>query len=192
MARPAAIGLERRPAAVTLLDHVAALLEGADVAYALVGAGALAVHGVSRSTVDHDLLTTEPRVLTRPFWIALPADVLVDQRRGDGDDPLAGVVRFTQAGQRDVDLMVGRAGWMDGVLQRRTTVPLPGHDLPVVSLSDLILLKLYAGGTQDRWDIAQLLATTSAATVQEDVESRLHLLPSECGSLWQRLASPGG
>ena len=173
-----------------LLDHVAALLEGADVAYALVGAGALAVHGVSRSTVDHDLLTTEPRVLTRPFWTALPAGVLVDPRRGDAADPLAGVVRFTLAGQRDVDVVVGRAGWMDGVLQRRTTVPLPGRDLPVVALSDLILLKLYAGGMQDRWDIGQLLATTSASNVREDVESRLNLLPAECGALWQRLAAP--
>jgi len=190
MSRPAAIDVHRRATAVTLLDHVAALLEGADVPYALVGAGALAVHGVSRSTVDHDLLTTEPGVLARPFWTALPADVSVDSRRGDDSDPLGGVVRFIQMGQRDVDLVVGRAGWMDGVLQRRTTVPLPGHDLPVVSLSDLILLKLYAGGTQDSWDVAQLLATTSAASVREDVESRLHLLPSECGALWQRLAAP--
>lgn len=175
---------------MTLLDHVAALLEGADVPYALVGAGALAVHGVSRSTVDHDLLTTQPRVLARPFWSALPVDVRVDPRRGDGADPLAGVIRFTQQDERDVDLVVGRAGWMDGVLQRRITVPLPGHDLPVVSMPDLILLKLYAGGTQDSWDIAQLLQTTAAASVREDVESRLNLLPPECGALWQSLVVP--
>lgn len=172
---------------MTLLDQVAEQLQAAAVPFALIGAGALAVHGVSRSTVDQDLLVTDRRVLHLACWAGLPHDILVDPRSGDAEDPLAGVVRFSSAGERDVDLIVGRIGWMDAVVDRAIVVPLPGRDLPVASLADLIVLKLYAGGSQDRWDIEQLLATTADAALREDVESRLNLLPSESGALWQRL-----
>ena len=66
-------------------------------------------------------------------------------------------------------------------------MPLSGRDLPVVSAADLILLKLFSGGTQDRWDIEQLLAAVPDAKVREDVESRLSDLPPYSGVIWQQL-----
>ena len=113
-----------------LFDEIARRLDGAGIPFALIGAGALAVHGVIRSTFDHDLLTTSPRVLDVTFWRCLPLGAAVDARRGDLDDPLAGVVRFTAAGDRDVDLVVGRSGWLDQVIGRRTSVALAGRDRP--------------------------------------------------------------
>ena len=53
---------------MTLLDRVAALLADSHVAHALIGAAALAVHGVSRSTLDQDLLVCDRRVLESGFW----------------------------------------------------------------------------------------------------------------------------
>ena len=47
----------------SLLSTIAGALEDAGIPYALVGAAALAVHGVSRSTLDQDLLVTERRAL---------------------------------------------------------------------------------------------------------------------------------
>lgn len=94
----------------SLLEEVAASLDGVGVRYALVGAGALAAHGISRSTFDLDLFTTDAVALDPTTWARLAADsrVRVDVRLGDADDPLAGVVRLATAGERDVDVVVGR------------------------------------------------------------------------------------
>ena len=53
--------------------------------------------------------------------------------------------------------------------------------------ADLILLKLYAGGPQDRWDIQQLMAAQPEADLAGTVEDRLGRLPRECADLWQGL-----
>jgi hypothetical protein len=174
-----------------LVARVAAVLDRLGASYALVGAGALAVHGVARSTFDVDLFTTEPAVLDATIWAALSATpaVKVDVRRGDAEDPLAGVVRIEAAGERDVDVVVGRLAWQAEVVTRALRVPLAGTSLPVVTAADLILLKLFAGGAQDAWDIEQLLAGPDRAVLVMDVESRLQRLPPPAVRLWARITA---
>ena len=46
-----------------LLNAVVATLGAAHIRHALIGAGALASHGISRSTFDIDLFTTDPAAL---------------------------------------------------------------------------------------------------------------------------------
>jgi hypothetical protein len=171
---------------VTLLERVADALERAGIPFALIGASALAVHGVSRSTLDQDLLATDPRSLDPEVWRALSGDVGVDVRHGDADDPLAGVVRFALPGERDVDLVVGRGGWQAAVVARAVRIDTGSGTLPVAGAADLVLLKLYAGGAQDLWDIEQLLAADTGRTLTRDVESRLPSLPARCRDLWDR------
>ncbi len=101
-----------------LLDGVAAHLVGRRIAHALIGAAALAVHGVSRSTFDHDLLVIDTCVLDAAFWLPLGPDVTVDVRTGDATDPLAGVARLRLAPERDVDIIVGRHEWQREILAR--------------------------------------------------------------------------
>jgi len=59
--------------------------------------------------------------------------------------------------------------------------------LPVVGSADLVLLKLYAGGSQDFWDIEQLPARDDRQSLVREVEPRLGLLPRECGRAWARI-----
>ncbi|MCX6546345.1 MAG: hypothetical protein NTV05_18285 [Acidobacteria bacterium] len=94
----------------SLLEQVTAALDGVGARYALAGAGALAVHGVARSTFDLDLFTTDAAALEPATWARLGADsrVQIEVCRGDADDPLAGVVRLATAGERDIDVVVGR------------------------------------------------------------------------------------
>jgi len=54
----------------------------------------------------------------------------------------------------------------------------------VVTAADLVLLKLYAGGSQDKWDIEQLLAADRAGDMRRQVEARLPALPSRCREIW--------
>lgn len=71
---------------MTLLERVAAVLSERGTAHALIGAAALAVHGVSRSTLGQDLLVDDRRVLDSDFWLPLATEATVDIRRGDSQD----------------------------------------------------------------------------------------------------------
>ncbi|MEZ5316216.1 MAG: hypothetical protein R2752_02335 [Vicinamibacterales bacterium] len=135
-----------------LLKPVSGVLTRHGVPFALAGAAALAVRGVSRSTLDIDLLVVDPRVLTPAFWADLGTSVRTDIRTGDADDPLAGVVRLSAGTSRDIDVVVGRGAWQAAVIARADRLTYADQSLPVISAADLVLLKLYAGGTQDRWD----------------------------------------
>jgi hypothetical protein len=167
---------------MTLADHVTSILIDAGVAHALIGAGALAAAGVARSTLDIDLLTTDTRVLEVSFWDSLRAiDTTIEIRKGDADDPLAGVMRASRNGKRPVDLFVGRHPWQRRAIDRSLLLP---TGLRVVLPRDLVLLKLYAGGTQDRWDIRQLLDAVERTSLIAEVEEDLSDLPPRAFSLW--------
>jgi predicted nucleotidyltransferase len=170
---------------VTLLERVAAILSQREIRHALIGAAALAVYGVSRSTLDQDLLVHDPRVFDADLWLPLAAETSVDIRRGDSDDPLLGVVRITREANQVVDVVVGRPRWQQDIVARATRV----GDLPllVVQPADLILLKLYAGGSQDKWDIEQLLAIDLSDDIRVAVDERVALLPPRSRDLWASL-----
>lgn len=162
------------------------------VGFALIGASAMAIHGVSRATLDIDLLVTDARVLSASFWEGLRLSVAPDIRAGDADDPLAGVVRLCADGDRDVDVVVGRGEWNAEVIVRADAATFGGVIVPAVRPADLILLKLYAGGSQDRWDIEQLLAGPDRVELVREVETRLPLLPARSTRLWRTLRPAAG
>jgi hypothetical protein len=167
---------------MTLAARVTAHLDAAHVEHATVGAAALAAAGVIRSSLDLDLLTLDARVLDHHFWTALAgAEVSVDVRRGDDDDPLAGVVRTTADGERPVDVIVGRHGWQRRAVARARRLPSGER---VVLPRDLVLLKLYAGGVQDLWDIQRLLEVVDREALVAEVEADLDSLPAQAAALW--------
>jgi predicted nucleotidyltransferase len=175
----------------SLVARVASALEARGVPYAMIGAAALAAHGIARSTFDIDLFTTAVDPLDPDFWThpAIGTDVHVAVRRGEDDDPLSGVVGFSADGQRDVDLVVGRWKWQAEVVARATEVEFAGMSVPVVQAADLVLLKLYAGGSQDCWDVEQLLAGAPRAALIAVVNERVGALPPEARRLWTRLTA---
>jgi hypothetical protein len=71
------------------------------------------------------------------------------------------------------------------MLARAGRVTLGAKTIPIVGVADLVLLKLYAGGAQDRWDIAQLLAASGSTEVDADVERGLADLPARCAEMWR-------
>ena len=149
----------------------------------------MAVHGVARSTQDVDLLTLSDICLDAASWTPLTdAGVDVSATRGDADDPLAGVVRFSQEGQDQVDLIVGRYRWQQRLLERAEPAVVGGAiTLPTAQPRDLVLLKLFAGGSQDLWDMQQLLAGPDSETLVSAVNDDLNELPARCRQLWVRL-----
>ena len=154
------------------------------VAFAVIGARAMGIRGVLRFSDDTDLLTTNRAVLTDTFWSDLDG-ATKNIRRGDFDDPLAGVATITM-GDDIVDVVVGKYKWQEAVVQRAEMLALAEESWPVVRAADLILLKLFAGGPQDAWDIEQLLRMD--ASLRREVERHLAELPDHARELWQRFA----
>lgn len=158
----------------------------------MIGAGAMAVYGVSRSTRDLDILTISMDILQPDTWQPLQrAGVAVRIERGDAHDPLAGVVRLSAPPAHPIDVIVGKSPWQRGILGRSRVTAIEDVDVPVAPPAGLILLKLYAGGPQDAWDIAQLLAGPERAAVAAEVEATLEALPAECRRLWERIRRGG-
>jgi len=167
---------------MTLGERVMSALGARGIAHAMIGAAALAASGVARSTLDLDLLTLDPRVLDQDLWMVFrTAGIEVDVRRGDADDPLAGVVRISMTGERPVDIILGRYAWQHRAVERAQQLP---DGTKVVRARDLVLLKLYAGGTQDLWDIRQLLTVLAGTSLAADVDADLGDLPADARALW--------
>lgn len=170
---------------MTLLARVCVLLDAAQIPHALIGAAALAARGVARSTYDIDLLTNDVRVLAAALWEPLRADGAgVDIQRGDLDDPLGGVIRVTAAGERPIDVVLGKGRWQARAVERADRPP---DGPPVVAARDLVLLKLYAGGTQDLWDVRALLESPVGAGLIAQVDEDLADLSADLQARWVAL-----
>ena len=177
---------------MTLLAEAVELLRQRGAPHAMIGATALAVLGSSRSTQDLDVLTTDRAVLELSCWSGLTArGAEVEVRIGDSSDPLVGVVRITRDRERPVDIIVGEAPWQDRVLAESPVHAIADIEVPVVDRVGFILLKVYAGGPQDLWDVEQLLAITSdRQALTATVDERVADLPPRCRDLWRRITRP--
>jgi hypothetical protein len=176
---------------VTLLERIIQTLRALEIDVVVIGATAMAAHGVSRSTLDIDLFTIDPRALHQRSWDRLKPDAVdIEIRHGDASDPLRGVVRFEESGERPVDLIVGHGGWQAQALVDAESVRFGSIELPVVNPVALVLLKLYADGPQDRSDIIQLLADDATGTLTARVEEALNGLPNQLRTSWSRI-EPG-
>lgn len=163
---------------MTLLDDVHAALDAEGIPHALIGAAALMLYGVSRSSLDIDLLATDEGLLSPSLWRRHGLEA--DCRRGGPFDPLAGVVRITRDGDVPIDVVLfGPLGWQHAALGRAA-----GAGLPVVTSADLVRFKLFAGGPRDRADVHALLdvdPSLASLSVSE--------LPTQSRELWARILS---
>jgi len=160
------------------------LLDDRDVRYCVIGGVALAVHGHARYTADLDLLTMDPRVLSAGFW---PADAPVEIRHADADDPLGGLVRWSA--EPPHDLLVGRGYAMQLAVDTAQRDPTLGA--PVATALALLLLKLEAGGAQDRWDAVALVRAKRALGTPDswldDVERHVARTSEPARATWARV-----
>lgn len=174
---------------MSLLADVVAVLERAGIAHALIGAAAMALHGVSRATADIDLFTVDESSLQSALWDELERDgATLRLLKGDSDDPLAGTVRLSVPGDRTVDVVVGRYAWQADIIESAEPMSLDELALKVARPAGLVLLKLYAGGPKDAWDVQSLLESHERANdIKSEVNRSVARLPGECRELWKRI-----
>jgi hypothetical protein len=111
----------------------------------------------------------------------------VDVRCGDADDPLGGVVHVLLPDGTDVDLVVGKWRWEAAIVERAQLMVVAGATVPVPLTSDLILLKLAAGGHTDLHDVAALLALEGSEHTIAEVQSRIDEVRPDVRSIWQTI-----
>ncbi len=158
-------------------------LDAAGIRFCVIGGIALAVHGIARYTADVDLLTMDRRVLEPGFWAGTPVG---DVSRADLDAPLAGLVRWP--GPPPHDLLVGRGHAMQ--LAVDTAEPNAALGCRVATALAFLLLKLEAGGPQDRWDVVSLVQAQRALGRHAwlvEIPAHLPRLSPEARACWARL-----
>ncbi|PYN01182.1 MAG: hypothetical protein DME07_14045 [Candidatus Rokuibacteriota bacterium] len=155
----------------------------------MIGAAAMAVHGVSRATRDIDLFTLSQECLETSFWTSLRTTASIEAyvRKGDAADPLAGVVRLTAAGENPLDVVVGKSSWQRAVTERAQDAVIEDVAVRVAGALDLILLKLYAAGPQDAWDVEQLLTGSDEPALVAQIDVAVRALPPDGRALWARI-----
>ena len=144
--------------------------------YAVGGAVAVAARGVPRTTADFDFFTADARVFDSGLWAELQKDdIPVEIRKGDFDDPLAGVVRIGR--EHEVDVVVGKWKWELAIIERAEPVDIEGAMMPVPLTGDLILLKVVAGGRPDVIDAMNLLDFGPREALIAEVTAHIAELP---------------
>ncbi len=97
-------------------------------------------------------------------------------------------MRLTLAGDRTVDVVVGRYAWQQSIVESAERMSIGEVTMKVARPAGLVLLKLYAGGPKDAWDIRSLLEShEKAIVIKEEVDAAVHRLPAESQDLWKRL-----
>lgn len=163
-------------------------LEAAGARYAVIGGRAVAARGYPRVTFDTDFFTGDRKVFERSMWDTVAAaGATLDIRRGDYDDPLGGVVHITFPDGTDVDVVVAKWKWEAEVIDRAESMMVAGMVAPVPRTSDLILLKLAAGGYRDLSDVHGLLSTAPRHDLIAQVEQHLARLQPDAQAEWRRI-----
>lgn len=94
---------------MNVVEAVSHVLQSIGAPYALIGARAVGARGHPRMTLDYDFLTSDARVLQREVWKSLEErGATIDPRKGDFDDPLAGVVHITFADGVEADVLLAK------------------------------------------------------------------------------------
>lgn len=168
------------------ISDIPRILEALNVSYALIGGQAVAARGHIRSTLDFDFLTTDKRVFDAASWASLQgADV--DIRKGEFDDQLKGVVRIRLSDGVGTDVVVGKWKWEQAVIDRAERMDVGKMNVPVPRVSDLILLKLAAGGGLDLQDIGNLLEIYGQVPLVAEVEEHIDEVRPDVRATWAKL-----
>ncbi|HSP16662.1 MAG TPA: hypothetical protein VLV78_18090 [Thermoanaerobaculia bacterium] len=177
---------------MSAIESISRVLESIAAPYALIGGRAVGLRGHPRMTLDYDFLTTDPRVLQPGIWASLARrDATIEPRKGDADDPLAGVVRIIFHDGVEADVILAKWKWQQGVIDRAEPLDVGGVTIPVPRTSDLILLKLTAGGYVDLQDVHVLLQVGDRHQLVREVEKYVGDLSPDGREAWKNiLASP--
>lgn len=175
------------PSLLALLARTAALCDGCDVPYMVMGGIAVAVHAIPRPTLDVDLtVDADDERLQRLLRAAMDDGFVVPERHLAGfTDTLKGMGKlqltaFVEDLEHDVDLFLVTTEYQRAAFERRREADLGARRYWVIAPEDLVLHKLLTGRGRDESDVDDVLflqgGTLDLAHLREWAE-RLDVLP---------------
>lgn len=166
--------LVRSPVAELLAD-LSRGFAAAGMRWYLFGAQAAIVYGVARLTADVDVTARAPDETATASWLPTVEASGFERRFADPHfiQESRVVPLVHQATALPVDIVLAGPGLEDELLARAVQRPIDDVMVPVVEVSDLVILKVLAARPKDAEDVASLLAIQ-----REDIdESRIrHVL----------------
>jgi len=146
-----------------LLLDVIDILNKEKVPYVVIGAMAVSCYGVMRSSLDADAIIRmmedrgDKDKLRRAFN---KAGLNVVIKKGNHEDPLVGVILIEDNFGNHVDLLLGIKGVDNNLFKRVVPIEFQGETINMVSVEDLIVMKIYAGSIKDLADVKGILAVS--------------------------------
>lgn len=142
-----------------LLDMDAALT-ATGIRHCLIGGIATSIHGIPRYTDDIDFMVLKPDLKTgydRLVSLLESRGYATQYLQADLDDPIGDVVRINKHSIR-INLICTRYEYEYDFMDRIQSVTLFNRAVNVININDLVILKLRAGGIQDVYDVAGVIA----------------------------------
>lgn len=85
-------------------------------------------------------------------------------------------------------MVVGRYAWQKTIVASSEEMSIGEVTLRVARPAGLVLLKLYAGGPKDAWDVRSLLEShEESKSIKAEVDVAVTHLPAESRELWKRI-----
>ena len=149
-------------------EQVVEILKQHRIDAVVIGAVALAAYHYVRQTRDIDLGVNADLVTLRNVVASLrEGGFTAELHEPDGADPLGGVIDITGGfGMLQIVSFGGRfPAVIEDAVRSATMVVRPGSSLKLVPLTQLVALKLYAGGLKSKADILELLRRNPDADI---------------------------
>lgn len=151
--------------ALSLAVELGQILDAAGLPYAIGGALALGVHGVSRSTQDVDVnVFIRPEELDRLLQVLTANGVAVDHAKARAEAVTDGVF-FTWSGTTRIDVFLPSIDLSWEALRTRVSIPIQGQPTWFLSPELLSCFKLLFFRPKDLLDLERLVATSAALDV---------------------------
>ena len=84
-------------------------------------------------------------------------NLTLEHRKGDFNDPIAGILNIQDAFHNRVDLLTGIRGMTREVFTRVKETQFMGSSIKMAGLEDFIAMKIFAGGQKDIQDVRGVL-----------------------------------
>jgi len=136
--------------------------QGLIAGFALIGGLAVSTWSRPRATRDVDLLLlVEPAHIPRFVAALQDAGIHAVVHKGGPDDPVPCLIRA-----HNLDIIAATRKFEAEAVANSIEVEIAGMKIPVVAPEYLVILKLKAGGPQDKIDVRELLASNGIDTAR--------------------------
>jgi len=135
-----------------LLTDVIDILNKLHIPYAIIGAFAASFYGIVRASIDADAvisLSKSKENIEDLLTELKKLKVTVTHRKGDTQDPIAGVINIEDDFKNRADLLLDILGMKEDAFLRVHETVFMDSSINIIGAEDFIAMKIFAGNEKD-------------------------------------------